>query len=59
MKGGSMPIRPYGDKPPKIIGAPGDSNEVTDYARSADHMGRLTASYHRELVDRLHEVRVG
>jgi phthiodiolone/phenolphthiodiolone dimycocerosates ketoreductase len=28
MKGGSMPIRPYGDKPPKIICAPGVSNEV-------------------------------
>jgi phthiodiolone/phenolphthiodiolone dimycocerosates ketoreductase len=28
MKGGSMPIRPYGDKPPKIICAPGLSNEI-------------------------------
>ena len=28
MKGGSMPIRPYGDKPPKIICAPGVSIEV-------------------------------
>ncbi|SCW66078.1 Luciferase-like monooxygenase [Sphingobium faniae] len=28
MKGGSMPIRPYGDKPPKIICAPGVSNEI-------------------------------
>jgi len=26
--GGSMPIRPYGDKPPRVICAPGVSNEV-------------------------------
>jgi phthiodiolone/phenolphthiodiolone dimycocerosates ketoreductase len=28
MTGGSLPIRPYGDKPPKVLCAPGVSNEI-------------------------------